>query len=156
MKSLLFKRLQGLTLLLIMVCGIQFTVGQNTKRMAIQAEATISALDFQKKYVKHLKDEYKLNKDLYNLIEKASKRNPRLKKDRAVKNQLKRAKETLDKTKRAIKNWEDELSSIGEDAQLANIDLQNALQKQQQTLQTMSNVSKLLHDTAMAVIRKIG
>lgn len=29
-------------------------------------------------------------------------------------------------------------------------------QKQQQTLQTMSNISKMLHDTAMAVIRKIG
>jgi len=30
------------------------------------------------------------------------------------------------------------------------------LQRQQQTLQTISNVSKMLHDTAMAVIRKIG
>lgn len=39
---------------------------------------------------------------------------------------------------------------------LANIDLQNQLQKQQQALQTMSNVSKALHDTAKAVIRKIG
>ncbi|MCH8063555.1 MAG: phage tail protein, partial [Chloroflexi bacterium] len=48
------------------------------------------------------------------------------------------------------------LSSIGDDAQLANIDLQNSLQKQQQILQTISNVSKMLHDTAMAVIRKIG
>ena len=28
--------------------------------------------------------------------------------------------------------------------------------KQQQTLQTMSNVSKMLYDTAQAVIRKIG
>lgn len=35
-------------------------------------------------------------------------------------------------------------------------DLQNAMQRQQQTLQTMSNISKILHDTAMAVIRKIG
>jgi hypothetical protein len=43
-----------------------------------------------------------------------------------------------------------------EQEQMANIDLQNALQKQQQTMQTMSNVSKMLHDTAMAVIRKIG
>ena len=51
---------------------------------------------------------------------------------------------------------QEQLSSVGDDAQLANIDLQNALQKQQQTLQTMSNVSKMLHDTAMAVIRKIG
>jgi chromosome segregation ATPase len=42
------------------------------------------------------------------------------------------------------------------DAELANIDLQNALQKKQQILQTLSNVSKLLHDTAMAIIRKVG
>ncbi|HET6517307.1 MAG TPA: hypothetical protein VFG25_03690 [Nitrosopumilaceae archaeon] len=55
-----------------------------------------------------------------------------------------------------IQKWEDELTSAGDDAQLANIDLQNALQKQQQTLQTISNVSKMMHDTAMAVIRKIG
>lgn len=46
--------------------------------------------------------------------------------------------------------------SLDDDAQLANVDLQNALQKQQQTLQMMSNISKMLHDTAMAVIRKIG
>jgi cytochrome c556 len=43
-----------------------------------------------------------------------------------------------------------------EDAQLANVDLQNVLQKQQQTLQMMSNISKMLYDTATAVIRKIG
>ena len=48
------------------------------------------------------------------------------------------------------------LNSIGDDAQLANVDLQNWLQKQQQTLQMMSNISKALHDTAMAIIRKIG
>jgi hypothetical protein len=55
-----------------------------------------------------------------------------------------------------IKELEEKLASAGDDGQLANIDLQNALQKQQQTLQTMSNVSKMMHDTAMAVIRKIG
>jgi hypothetical protein len=43
-----------------------------------------------------------------------------------------------------------------DDAQLANVDLQNILQKQQQTLQMMSNISKMLHDTAAAIIRKIG
>ena len=43
-----------------------------------------------------------------------------------------------------------------EEAQLANIDLQNMLQKQQQTLQMLSNLSKMLHDSAMAVIRKVG
>ena len=52
--------------------------------------------------------------------------------------------------------WEDKLSEIGEDSQLANIDMQNMLQKQQQTIQMMSNISKVLHDTALAVIRKIG
>ncbi|MCH8203246.1 MAG: hypothetical protein IH996_09085 [Proteobacteria bacterium] len=55
-----------------------------------------------------------------------------------------------------IVKWEQKLSAAGDDAQLANIDLQNMLQKQQQTLQTISNVSKMLHDTAMAIIRKIG
>lgn len=55
-----------------------------------------------------------------------------------------------------ITNLEEQLNSIGDDAQLANVDLQNMLQKQQQTLQMMSNISKMLHDTAMAVIRKIG
>jgi hypothetical protein len=48
--------------------------------------------------------------------------------------------------------FEEKLQSVGDDAQLANIDLQNSLQKQQQTLQTMSNVSKMLHDTAKAII----
>ena len=46
--------------------------------------------------------------------------------------------------------------TIGDDSQLANIDLQNILQKQQQAIQGMSEVSKMLHDTAMAVIRKMG
>jgi hypothetical protein len=51
---------------------------------------------------------------------------------------------------------EEQLQSTGEDAQMANIDLQNSLQKQQQTLQTLSDVSKAAHDTAMSIIRKIG
>jgi hypothetical protein len=55
-----------------------------------------------------------------------------------------------------INGLEDKLNSVGDDSQLADIDLQNILQKQQQTLQMMSNISKLVHDTAMSVIRKIG
>jgi len=55
-----------------------------------------------------------------------------------------------------IQKWEEKLNSVGDDAQLANVDLQNMLQKQQQTLQMLSNISKTLHDTAMSVIRKIG
>lgn len=55
-----------------------------------------------------------------------------------------------------IRNLEEQLNAVGDDAQLANVDLQNMLQKQQQTLQLLSNISKMLHDTAMAIIRKIG
>jgi hypothetical protein len=55
-----------------------------------------------------------------------------------------------------IKKWEEKLNGIGDDAQLANVDLQNALQRQQQILQMMSNISKMLYDTAQSVIRKIG
>ena len=47
-------------------------------------------------------------------------------------------------------------NSVGDDAQLANVDMQSALQKQQQTIQMMSNIIKLMKDTAMSVIRKIG
>ena len=63
-----------------------------------------------------------------------------------------------------IKDWvlalietrEEKLTTTGDDAQLANVDMKNMLQKMQQTLQMMSNVSKSCHDTAMAIIRKIN
>jgi hypothetical protein len=44
--------------------------------------------------------------------------------------------------------------SAGGDAQ-ANIDLQNTLQKQQQTFQTISNVMKTKHDTAKNSISNV-
>jgi hypothetical protein len=56
----------------------------------------------------------------------------------------------------AITGFEEKLQTVGEDAQLANVDLQNMLQQQQQTLQLLSNISKAQHDTALSVIRKIG
>jgi hypothetical protein len=49
-----------------------------------------------------------------------------------------------------------ELQSVGADAQLANVNLQNMLRKQQQTLQIFSEISRKLHGTAMAVIRKFS
>jgi hypothetical protein len=55
-----------------------------------------------------------------------------------------------------IERLELRLLSVGDDAQLANVDLQNVMQKQQQALQMLSNVSKMLHDNAMTIIRKIG
>jgi uncharacterized protein YpuA (DUF1002 family) len=52
-------------------------------------------------------------------------------------------------------DWKRALDALGDDAQLANVDLQNILQKQQ-TLQMFSNISKMLYDTLQPVIRKMG
>ncbi len=51
---------------------------------------------------------------------------------------------------------EEKKGTIGDDAQVANLELQQFVQKQQQVLQLMSNLYKLFHETAMAIIRKIG
>lgn len=67
-----------------------------------------------------------------------------------------RVKRSDSKLDDQIKKLEAQLQAIGDDAQLANVDLQNTLQKQQQVLQTMSNISKMLYDTAQSVIRKMG
>jgi hypothetical protein len=64
--------------------------------------------------------------------------------------------ETVQGLAAEIKALEDKLLSVGNDAQLADVDLQNILQKEQQTLQMMSDISKELYDTAMSVIRHIG
>ena len=70
--------------------------------------------------------------------------------DEAIDEAKSQIDEELDKVR-------EELEEIGDDGQLANVDLQNILQKQQrQTLQTISNVLKILNDTALAIIRKIG
>lgn len=47
-------------------------------------------------------------------------------------------------------------NTVGEDAQVANVDLQNMLQQREQVLRQMSDTGKAMHDGAMAVIRKIG
>ncbi len=63
---------------------------------------------------------------------------------------------TYEALKKYTDNLETHLQQLGDDAQLANVDLQNCLQKCQQTMQMMSNISKLAHDTACNTIRKIG
>jgi hypothetical protein len=81
-----------------------------------------------------------------------------------IRDSLTRARATLcesqglakQKLEAQIRELEDKLDSVGDDAQLANVDLQNMLQKQQQLMQMMSQISKMLHDTATSVIRKIG
>jgi hypothetical protein len=58
--------------------------------------------------------------------------------------------------RRDMEAFEKDLKEVVDDAQLANLDLQNLLQKQQQTLQLLSNITKLQQDTAMAIIRNLG
>ena len=65
-------------------------------------------------------------------------------------------KYSKDELEAYLEELEQALAGIEDDSQLANIDLQNMLQNQQQIMQTMSNISKALHDAALAVIRKIG
>jgi hypothetical protein len=55
-----------------------------------------------------------------------------------------------------IRKWKELLNGLRDDAKLANEDLQEMLQKRQQTLQMLSNISKMLFDTAQSVIRKMG
>jgi len=51
---------------------------------------------------------------------------------------------------KSLRGW---LASIGDDAELANEDLRNALERQQQTLQSLSTVSVALHATALTALR---
>jgi hypothetical protein len=75
----------------------------------------------------------------------------------ALKASLRKAvAEVPEGAQKALLDSRGDLQAVGDDAQLANADLQNILQKQQQTLQMMSNISKMLYDTAQSVIRKMG
>lgn len=55
-----------------------------------------------------------------------------------------------------IGELEQELVRARRNAQLANTEMLERRRRRTQTLQTISNVAKMMHDTAMAVIRKIG
>lgn len=55
-----------------------------------------------------------------------------------------------------IKSLDNLLSTVGDDSQIAHLELQNMTQKQAQLLNALSNLSKVLHDTAMSILRKIG
>lgn len=56
----------------------------------------------------------------------------------------------------AIEELEEVLAAAGDDALLANLDLRNEFGRIQETMRAMTKVSKLLHEQAMAIIRKIG
>lgn len=50
---------------------------------------------------------------------------------------------------------EGKLRALGEDAQMANIDLQDTMQKHQQMVQMISTISKLMHDTSMSIVSNL-
>lgn len=55
-----------------------------------------------------------------------------------------------------IRDLETALSSCSDDMQIAQLELQAMTQRQQQVLNALSNLSKSLHETSMAILRKIG
>jgi hypothetical protein len=55
-----------------------------------------------------------------------------------------------------IKDLDNQLNTVGDDSQMAQLELQDMTQRQQKTLQTLSNLAKVFHETSMAIIRKIG
>lgn len=54
-----------------------------------------------------------------------------------------------------IKKMEDQLNTLSEMNQMDMLELQNAMNKQQQLMQTMSNIMKTMHDTAKAIIENM-
>lgn len=54
-----------------------------------------------------------------------------------------------------ITNLRKRLSNSEDEAQLANIDLQKTVQKQQQMMDIMSNIAKMMNDTAKSVIHNM-
>jgi hypothetical protein len=61
----------------------------------------------------------------------------------------------LDMHQRKLKQLAKQLHTVGGDEQKAKLQLQDLLQKQQQVMQTMSNVSRQLHDTQMGIVRNM-
>jgi hypothetical protein len=55
-----------------------------------------------------------------------------------------------------IENVQGQLSSASDDAQMQQLQLQNATQNQQELLQEISSFSKDLYDASMNILRKIG
>ncbi|MBS3158629.1 hypothetical protein J4206_05060, partial [Candidatus Woesearchaeota archaeon] len=81
-----------------------------------------------------------------------------------LKNELEKIKKTelkapskivsIKEIEKSLKELEEQMNKIGDDAQLANVDLQNTLQKSQQLIQMLSNISKAANDATMAVVRR--
>lgn len=67
-----------------------------------------------------------------------------------------KAGDTTSDTSASLKTETVETSKDSEQSSLDEMDLQDQLMRDAQTVQTLSNISKVLHDAALAVIRKIG
>jgi hypothetical protein len=63
---------------------------------------------------------------------------------------------TVGELRDAISSLSNQLNSVGDNADLANLELQNSMQKQTQRLQMVSNLSKMSYDCASSIIRNIG
>jgi len=50
---------------------------------------------------------------------------------------------------------DEELQSVGDDAQLSDVQMQNAVQKHQETLHTISNLGSIFHDMSKSVMQNI-
>ena len=47
------------------------------------------------------------------------------------------------------------LVAMGDDSHLIQLNLQSAIAEQQRALQSLSNISKMMHDMAMSIIRNL-
>ncbi len=62
---------------------------------------------------------------------------------------------TIAQLRALVSQMESALNTVGDDSQLANADLQNTLQKQQQMIQMLSDIEKLMNDTAMSILANL-
>ncbi len=153
---------------------ISHTTGQSNKNAVILSEARLSNWNRTRaesvKLTSQIKVAPKKRKVISNVMQTLDEidgllqrvaelqKNPQKNKSALMKAsvELKKYGKQIERLQKDVKFLYQEQGTSGEDAQLANIDMQNKLQKQQQLIQMLSKVSKVLHDTAMAVVRKIG
>ena len=64
--------------------------------------------------------------------------------------------EQLEQADFQISELKAKLKQLDESVEIGSLKLHSTLQKTSQTINTISNVSKVLHDVAMATIRKVG
>jgi hypothetical protein len=118
----------------------RITVPPSMGKIMIDMKRTINEIDLQFLKINDLQNNLPGNRQLI----------------LSILSNLKQKTATIDELDTLLRNMEERLSTAGDDAQLANIDIQNHLQKIQQYLQMLSIISKMLHDTAMSTIQKMG